>query len=781
MKAVVLGAGPSGMSLAWFLSRNRWKVELFEKQNYVGGLGSSKEINIKERKIFLDSGPHIFHTNDQEMISIWKKNFSSILNEQILYSANCKGNDFNEFHDYPISKEGLKKNNIQFSKIDNFIDDPFMYSNYRDYMKARVGSEIEKKYFRKYPEKIWGMKTSQMRADWAPKRIEIREKINPFFINQWVATSKYGSGYVYESMKKNILENNGNIHLNTKVINLKIEDSEIKNIITSNNSFPVDNDVMVISCLPTVVMGKILNINYQCNYRGVAIVSAIHKTNKLPKDYAWIYFDDIEINFTRLTNYSKLSPQAANGLNIFMYEIPFDSNQNLKKENIINDFKKSIEKIPWLRNNIEKVLNVQIERYVYPIREMGYEKNISKIHSYADSLNNLIRSGTAAEFEYGDVQICFRKSLDLSNDLKKHPKVNKKSINKKRFEIKSKYLKNDYKIRNDLTFIAEIGLNHNGNVELAKKLIDISVKANCDYVKLQLYNSETRANQFTRDAFYKEDSDGEGENLFQIFKRCELDFEDMKSLYDYSQKAGIKLFFSAFDRESVRKAYQISPRLLKISSMDLTNFEVCDEARNLFKNIIMSTGMSTIEDIEKSSKFLKDKIGDNLTLLHCVSSYPMDINSSALGTIPFLKKYANKVGYSDHSLEIYPSLLAVLFGAQVIEKHITLDKKLSGPDHIHSLESSELIEMVSILNNFQNINKVRSGLIGVESKEFRRQKKGYYYKKDIKEGSKLSFDDLILMPPCIGDDTFQVSEIIGKRLLSSKRKLEPVYKTDCEL
>ena len=76
-----------------------------------------------------------------------------------------------------------KKNNIQFSKIDNFIDDPFMYSNYRDYMKARVGSEIEKKYFRKYPEKIWGMKTSQMRADWAPKRIEIREKINPFFIN----------------------------------------------------------------------------------------------------------------------------------------------------------------------------------------------------------------------------------------------------------------------------------------------------------------------------------------------------------------------------------------------------------------------------------------------------------------------------------------------------------------------------------------------------------------------------------------------------------------------
>ena len=204
MKAFILGAGPSGMSLAWFLSNNKWEIELFEKQNFVGGLGSSKKMYLQDRKIYLDSGPHIFHTNDKEMIDIWKENFSDVFKEQILYSANCKGENFDEFHDYPISKEGLKKNNIEFSQLNNSFENPFNYSNYRDYMKARVGEVIERKYFRKYPEKLWGIKTSQMRADWAPKRIEIREKVAPFFINQWVATSNFGSGYIYESMKKGV-------------------------------------------------------------------------------------------------------------------------------------------------------------------------------------------------------------------------------------------------------------------------------------------------------------------------------------------------------------------------------------------------------------------------------------------------------------------------------------------------------------------------------------------------------------------------------------------------
>ena len=196
-----------------------------------------------------------------------------------------------------------------------------------------------------------------------------------------------------------------------------------------------------------------------------------------------------------------------------------------------------MKKISWLGETFIKIIDLKIERFVYPIREMGYEKNISKIHAHADSLNNLIRSGTAAEFEYGDVQICFRKSLDLANDLINHPKVQKIKLPLQINNTNGTNRKFTFKDTKKVKFIAEIGLNHNGNIDIAKKLIDISAKAKCDYVKLQLYNSDTRANKYTRDAFYKEDADGEGENLYEIFKRCELEFEDMQNLYSYSQKA----------------------------------------------------------------------------------------------------------------------------------------------------------------------------------------------------------------------------------------------------
>ena len=189
----------------WYFSglvsfKKNWDVELLEKEDYVGGLGSSREKTYLGQSVFLDSGPHIFHTNDEEMIQIWKKSFSDSLSRKNSFAANCKGDDYTDFHDYPISKEGLEKKNINVAKIDNKIN-PFLFSNYRDYMQARVGEVIEQEYFREYPKKLWGINTYEMRADWAPKRIEIRKNIEPFFVNQWVATSKYGSGYIYNQMK----------------------------------------------------------------------------------------------------------------------------------------------------------------------------------------------------------------------------------------------------------------------------------------------------------------------------------------------------------------------------------------------------------------------------------------------------------------------------------------------------------------------------------------------------------------------------------------------------
>ena len=778
MKALILGAGPSGISLAWFLVKKNWDIDIIDMKDKVGGLARSTEKIINGKKVNLDSGPHIFHTSDRQIIKIWQDNFQDFFNSRELFAANCKGKDFNDFHDYPISKEGLKKKGFELKNLINNNKNHFLFNNYRDYMKSRVGELIEKEYFRNYPQKLWGISTEKMRADWAPKRIEIRDRILPFFHGQWCSTSLSGSGSVYNKISEEIIQSRGQIHLNTKINDLEISNNKILNIRTSNKTFKVDNKTIVISSVPSIQLGRLLGFKFNPSYRGVIIFSAIHKFDSFPDKYSWIYFDDPKITFTRVTNFTDLSPKATKGLCIYMYEVPFDSNLEISEEEQIKKLKDSISKIPWLKNSFDQFINIQKEKYVYPIREMNYEKSISKINSKSDLLDNLYRCGTAAEFEYGDVQICFRKSFDLANDLTKKYSENGKiqpffnSTNNKSLSIEN----NSYQ---RIRFIAEIGLNHNGSIDLAKKLIDVSKEANADLVKLQLYNSETRANQYTRDAYYQEESDGEGENLYQIFKRCELSLEEMKDLYSYSEKVGIKLFFSAFDRDTVRKAYGICPHLLKISSMDLSNYEVCDEASKLYKKIIMSTGMSTFDDISTSSNFITERIGrENLTLLHCVSSYPMDISSISLGTIKELNKFSGLVGYSDHSMDSTTSLLAAAFGAKIIEKHITLDKELPGPDHIHSLIPEELKSLVDILHNFNSITSKREGIIGSENKEYRRQKKGYYYKKDLKKNSTVNFDDLLLLPPCLGDDTFEVSKLIGKKLKSDRKRLDPVRKND---
>ena len=779
MKAIILGAGPSGTSLAWFLSKNDWEVDLIEMKDKVGGLARSSKIKYGDSEIFLDSGPHIFHTSDSEMINIWKSNFNELLVEKELFSANAKSEKYDEFHDYPISKEGLKKRGLKLIDIEEKTKNHFLHNNYRDYMKSRVGEEIEKEYFRSYPEKLWGISTKNMKADWAPKRIEIREKILPFFYGQWCATSSKGSGAIYEKIIDQLQDNGGRVHLNNKIEKLNYNNGIISSIITDKLNINIDKKTLIISSLPTIQLGRLLGIKEKSNYRGVAIVSVCHSINTFPEKYSWIYFDDPKIDFTRVTNFSELSPDAVYGKVIYMYEVPFDSNAEINADEVINRVKQSISLIPWLKESFLEVINIQLERYVYPIREDGFEYLNSKINGLADSFDNLRRSGTAAEFEYGDVQICFRKSLDMANDLTKE--FHNFNFNTTHTSYKNNINQNAKSILSEnqkKVFIAEVGLNHNGSIDMAKKLIAVAKQANADFVKLQLYNSETRANKFTRDAFYQEESDGEGENLYQIFKRCELKFHEMQELFVYSEKLGIPLFFSAFDRETVKQAFQISPEIIKISSMDLSNFEVCDEASKLYKNIIMSTGMSTFEDIKKSSNLIQSRIGDNLTLLHCISSYPMNLMNISLGTIPELKKYSSKVGYSDHSMDPFSSLLAASMGAEVIEKHITLDKKLPGPDHIHSLCPEELKNLVETLHNFPIMMKVREGIAGVENKEYRRQKKGYFYKNDMPKGAILTINDLLLMPPCIGSDTFAVNEIIGKKLKFNKLKLEPVKTSD---
>ena len=256
-----------------------------------------------------------------------------------------------------------------------------------------------------------------MRADWAPKRIQIREKILPFFDGQWCATSYLGSGAIYKKISQEISNNGEKIKLNNQIIKLVYKDSKITNIITDKNNFEISEDCLVLSTLPTIQLGRLLGIKEKSKYRGVAIISAVHSFDTFPERYSWIYFDSANIAFTRVTNFSKLSPGATKGEIIYIYEVPFDSNFPPNIDTLKKQVSESIGLIPWLQKSYQEFINIQVEKYVYPIREEGYEILNSRINGISDSFINLRRCGTAAEFEYGDVQICFRKSLDMANDL----------------------------------------------------------------------------------------------------------------------------------------------------------------------------------------------------------------------------------------------------------------------------------------------------------------------------------------------------------------------------
>ena len=191
-KIFVIGAGPTGLVSSWKLSENKREVMIFEASDRVGGLCASWLWN----DFILDVGPHIFHTPDQNLQEFWKKEFGDLLIEGQYYCGNIQGEKFDEFHPYPLSWEQITNYPISLrEKIVNEIVSldnlkKAKAKNYKEYMDAQVGPTLRNMFFEKYPKKIWGIDTNDLTADWAPKRIKFREKISPFYINEWSAVSK---------------------------------------------------------------------------------------------------------------------------------------------------------------------------------------------------------------------------------------------------------------------------------------------------------------------------------------------------------------------------------------------------------------------------------------------------------------------------------------------------------------------------------------------------------------------------------------------------------------
>ncbi len=294
--------------------------------------------------------------------------------------------------------------------------------------------------------------------------------------------------------------------------------------------------------------------------------------------------------------------------------------------------------------------------------------------------------------------------------------------------------------------IAEAGVNHNGNVNLAKKLIDIAVEAGADAVKFQTFKAENVISANAPKAEYQKKTTAKDESQLEMVKKLELSFEDFKELKEYCEKKRIMFLSTPFDTESARFLKDLGLEIFKIPSGEITNYPLLKEIGSYKKKVILSTGMADLGEIEDALDVLI-KSGtkrENITVLHCNTEYPTpyeDVNLRAMLTIKEALKV--DVGYSDHTLGIEIPIAAVAMGAKIIEKHFTLDKNLPGPDHKASLEPNELKDMIKAIRNIEKAlgNGIKKPSKS-EVKNIHIARKYIVAKKNIKKGEILSEENL---------------------------------------
>ena len=312
--------------------------------------------------------------------------------------------------------------------------------------------------------------------------------------------------------------------------------------------------------------------------------------------------------------------------------------------------------------------------------------------------------------------------------------------------------------------IAEAGVNHNGDINLAKKLIDVAANAGADYVKFQTFKAENLVQKKAKKADYQVKNTGNNDSQFEMLKKIELTYENHTVLIDYCKTKNIKFLSTAFDFESIA-FLKDKIDLYKIPSGEVTNLPYLEKVAKLNLPIVMSTGMATMQEVKDAFSILVKNGAkkDTITILHCSTDYPTpmeDVNLNAMLSIK--KELGVQIGYSDHTLGIEIPIAAVALGAKVIEKHFTLDKTMEGPDHIASLEPNELKAMVMAIRNIE----VALG-DGIKKPSKREQKniaiarKSIIAATNIKKGSTFTEDNITVKRPGNGISAMKWHEVLN--------------------
>lgn len=314
--------------------------------------------------------------------------------------------------------------------------------------------------------------------------------------------------------------------------------------------------------------------------------------------------------------------------------------------------------------------------------------------------------------------------------------------------------------------IAEAGVNHNGNLELAKKLIEVAKESGADIVKFQTFTAEKCISKSATKAKYQLQTTSTKETQLEMVKKLELDTEAHYILIQHCQKVGIDFLSTPFDFESIELLDKLGIQTFKIPSGEITNLPYLRKIGRLNKKIILSTGMSNLGEIETAISILVDSgtKRENITILHCNTEYPTpmkDVNLKAMQTIA--NAFHLPVGYSDHTHGIHVPIAAVAMGAKVIEKHFTLDRNMEGPDHKASLEPQELREMVRCI---REIELALGDGIKQESESEKKNKpiarKSIVANRFIRAGEIFSEENLYVKRPANGLSPMEWDNVIGK-------------------
>ena len=314
--------------------------------------------------------------------------------------------------------------------------------------------------------------------------------------------------------------------------------------------------------------------------------------------------------------------------------------------------------------------------------------------------------------------------------------------------------------------IAEAGVNHDGSVATAKKMIDAAVDAGVDLVKFQTFKAEALVTQSAGKAEYQKNLTDIRETQFEMIKKLELDRSAHEELIKHCEEKGIHFLSTGFDHDSIDLLAELNIPFFKIPSDEITNLPYLRDVGRIGKPVVMSTGMATLEEVQAAMNVLLDAgvKKDELTILHCNTEYPTpmeDVNLKAMLTIR--EELGVKIGYSDHTLGIEIPVAAVAMGATVIEKHFTLDRTLPGPDHAASLEPHELKAMVIAIRNTEialgeGVKKPSPS----EIKNIPIARKSIVAAKKIKKGETLTEDNLAVKRPGTGVSPMEWGACIGK-------------------